>query len=363
MAATSASGLTLGSRVILHSINSRAELNGKSGVCYAYNEAKGRWAVVLDDVTLRLPGGGLLLKADNLIRTPDRADAARALCSMLSDRHPDKGFLVHAGVSFEEAAGEVSVRATKKMEKGEILLVVPESAMVAVSSSVCGAVPLAGAGARSMRELLDATRARFDTEFEDGLPVLEAHNVTLAVLLMHVACAPTDPLHVHIAATWPSLDATRAFLPVFWGARQRERLEGTALCEAVKALQEDAALAYTHVVHPLLASDDALAPLFTPPNGESLRDGFFHGLALALSRSHGDNRLRSSTSTVGKLAPYARAARTRRTHAPHARAARTRSTHAPHARAARMRRTTLPGMLIARPLKKVCVCVCAPSRV
>ena len=60
-----------------------------------------------------------------------------------------------AGVGVAEEGGEVSVHTDQDLEKGEILLVVPESAMVAVSSQECGAIELQG-GRRTMREVLDA---------------------------------------------------------------------------------------------------------------------------------------------------------------------------------------------------------------
>lgn len=188
-----------GTRVRLHSLKGRAELNDLTGTLHEFVSVSGRWAVILDD-NRQARGGGILLKPDNLELAPDRADAARALCELLTAQHPEKGFLVHDGIRFDESAGDVCVRATRSMEKGEILLVVPESAMVAVSSATCGAVKLGG-DARSMRSILDAVARAFDEHCPDGLPMLEAHNVVLAVLLMHVQpqgskhSAPQHTLH------------------------------------------------------------------------------------------------------------------------------------------------------------------------
>ena len=89
-----------------------------------------------------------------------------------------------------------------------------------------------------MSEVLTAVATAFEEQFEDGLPVLEAHNVTLAVLLMHVACRPHLPLHRLLAATWPPIDATLG-LPVCWDEAQIARLKGTSLAEATRALQSD----------------------------------------------------------------------------------------------------------------------------
>jgi hypothetical protein len=289
--------LAIGARVELHSL-SRVDLNGRRGVLHSLLVESGRWSVVLDG---SFRGGGVRVKASNLKRLPDRADAARVLCILFGERHPEKGFLIHPAIGFEESAGEVSVRATAPMTRGEILLVVPESAMVAVSSAACRELALGGG--QRMGGLLDAVDAAFAEQFEEGLPVLEAHNVMLAVLVMHVACAPACELHTRFADTWPPIDATRG-LPVCWDDAQLRLLEGTALLEAVKALQSDAHLAFSKVVAPLLSAEATLAACFMPPGG-TLRDAFLHGLSLALSRSHADNKMRSSSTTKGKLAPLA----------------------------------------------------------
>ena len=291
--------LTPGTRVELHSL-SRVELNGCTGVCRELVHTSGRWAVLLDHPTKPV-AGGLLVKPANLRRLPNRADAARALCALLAARHPTQGFLIHPALRFEELDGDVCVRADAAIEKGDILLVVPESAMVAVSSEECGRIPLDD-GRRTMQDVLDAIEAAFDDKFAMGLPVLEGHNVTLAVLLMHVACQASDELYQHVAATWPSISATTA-LPVRWEQAQVDRLTGTPLADAVSSLQADIEEAFQRVVFPVLG-EPPLAPSFTP-QGHTLRDGFVHALALALSRSHGDNRMRSASSSVGKLAPLA----------------------------------------------------------
>ena len=288
-----------GAPVVLHSLIGKPELNGARGKCQEFIAETGRWAVLLDGKGTK----GMKVKPANLRRLFDRAQAASTLCNFLSELHPDKGFLLHPSIKFEEAAGDVSVKATAKMEKGEILLVMPESAMIAVSSAECKAIHLDG-GNRTMGTVLASIDEAFHAQFDGGLPMLESHNVSLAVLLMHVACQPeSESLYEKIANTWPPLEAAKG-LPINWDAAQIDRVKGTSLPDAVKQLQADASEAFEKVVQPMIGRNASLAPSFTP-NGHSLKEGFYHGIALALSRSHGDNRLRSSTSNKGRLCPLA----------------------------------------------------------
>ena len=89
------------------------------------------------------------------------SDAARALCALLAARHPSQGFLLHPALRFEQLAGDVCVRAARAIEKGEILLAVPERAMVAVSPAEGGRIPLGGRRATQTRQIRDRARARF----------------------------------------------------------------------------------------------------------------------------------------------------------------------------------------------------------
>ena len=236
--------------------------------------------------------------------TLSRSDAVDQLCAHLQEAFPDEGFMRHPALRFVEESGDLRGQCAEDLPQGSTLLVVPDEATVSLAAPACLKLPIGG---WLMADVLTAVEQAFHRQFPDGLAVLEAHNVSLAVLMMHLALQPATALHKNMAATWPRLHALHGSLPLTYADTVLELFSGTTVSDAIRAVRADANAAFTHAVSPVLSATadggGCLSRFFTA-EALPLRDAFLHALSLCLSRTHEDNAAHLPDA-VGKLTAVA----------------------------------------------------------
>lgn len=303
--------MEVGAAVKIVALQQRDDLNGKTGTVLCVDAERAGVAIEGIANPVRIRFVNLQLDATPANHEPpgetvrssassSRSDAARDLCRFLAAENQDAGFLLHPALQFDETNGDVSVRATSRLERGDVLLVVPEDATISAAAPWCRSLPV---GDCMMGDVLEAVEAGFEDAFPHGLEVLEAHNCTLAVLMMRVSLRPSSALHERMAATWPSLTALQGAMPLTYSATALEGLHGTTVSDALRAVRSDATLAFDAVVGPQLRAA-GLAEHFTA-GGHGLFEAWLHALTLCLSRTHEDNSSALRSSDVGKLTAVA----------------------------------------------------------
>ena len=289
---------------------SRADLNGKRGVCCAFDDDAGRW-----EVELSTPDGkskSVKVRAANLKAIiSERCEALYTLCARLNVRYRERGFKVHPAVCFQaDEHGGVCMRATANLNAGDILLVVPGEIGVTTRAAAYSA-DLKLPNGTAMKSVLDHVATVWKKRVGDNaLGIIALEDVQLAVLLMHLACAPVDDLHKQMAAAWPSLDDARKNLPLFWSEHRLEDMRGTHAARNVELLKNEAERIFNRVVSFALTdpkfdakgADDAGTPFVNNfRKGDApLQDCFLFAFSLAYSRAHNSD---TSDSSVGVVLP------------------------------------------------------------
>ena len=301
-----AGGFIHGDSVELHSL-SRAELNGKRGVCRAFHGGTpsnpGRW-----EVTLWGTQTSVKVRADHLAAVASRrCEAVKALIAYVGTQYPQRGFKLHPAVRFQpDEHGGVCVRAADDIAAGDILLVVPDAIGVSCRSrtGVPGGTDRKLPDGSSLQHVLTKMAVLWKAREDEWFGMIALSDAQLAVLLMHVACHPVDDLDRHVAAAWPSLDDVRSSLPLFWGDARLARIDGTHAARFIALLQKEVSRIFEHVVDPALsaAAGSSSAPLasYFQKDGASLRNCFLFGFSLAYSRAHDSD---TSDNSVGILRP------------------------------------------------------------
>ena len=139
----------------------------------------------------------------------------------------------HPALRFVEESGDLRGQCAEDLPQGSTLLVVPDEATVSLAAPACLKLPIGG---WLMADVLTAVEQAFYRQFPDGLAVLEAHNVSLAVLMMHLALQPATALHKNMAATWPRLHALHGSLPLTYADTVLELFSGTTVSDAIRAV-------------------------------------------------------------------------------------------------------------------------------
>lgn len=204
-----------------------------------------------------------------------RAAAAAALAEALRTTHPERGFLCHPALAFEEhekrPAREVVVRATAPISAGEILLVVPEEARLSTRSSMV-------AQSTVLREVLADVRARFSSQLcgeQDGCMMLTVEDAEMAVVVMRTIRQGGPMVNA-----WPTPDDLD-HLPLSWSGAELQTCRGHAL-RLIRRHRTEAARIFQCVITPSLEGRETH---FKPPH-LSLRHAYYWALCLITSRAH-----------------------------------------------------------------------------
>jgi hypothetical protein len=246
-------------------------------------------------MTLAEEPKGLAVRPANLQSvTSCRTEAMKCLSDCLRERFPQKGFKLHPALSFEvDEGGGVCIRTTANVDKGEILLVVPDE--VGISNRLAaGSSGLILPNGTSMRHVFDDVARLWGARGNNNWSIT-CSDTQLAVLLMHVALHPVDELHVHVAGAWPSMEDARSGLPLLMSAERLARMQGTQASRFIARVRDEVDAIFKLI-------EPALTPYsqFFCKDGDSLRDSFFFGFSLAYSRAH-DSTNDSSTGTLRPL--------------------------------------------------------------
>ena len=163
----------------------------------------------------------------------DRPERVAALCAHLREAFPDRGFLMHEGVSFcGDSDGELKARATVPIKEGDVLLVVPESHMLSLTN--------AARRSDALRDVLAQVPRRVGEMLDQGNSPFDLHEVMLAVAVMHALAQPERAAAgPAVVGTWPSLAQLR-HLPLFWSDDELAQIRGTA-ASYVRRLSRSAA--------------------------------------------------------------------------------------------------------------------------
>ena len=211
-----------------------------------------------------------------------RREACVALAAALRRANPEQGFLFHDALEFAVCDGEVGVRLRAAVPANEILLVVPESALL----SSCQ-LPT-GASDEVLRLVLTDVASGFRQHVIGDSP-LDKSDVQNIVIVMHTV-ANADSRWADYRATWPEADAL-SHLAIFWTDEQLSAAKGTMAAGLVKALHITARRIFDDVLSPALHSR-GVAQSFVP-NGTStsdlkvrLWDAFRYACAIQMSRTH-----------------------------------------------------------------------------
>lgn len=232
-----------------------------------------------------------------------RREACLALVSTLRSQCPEKGFLFHEGLEFgaAESTGEVWVQLRAAVTEGEILLVVPHSAVLCKAQLPDRAALVSeSGGAVYMQALLEDVAKRFRQHVlgESPLQVGDVQQILLVMNSLHAEWTGDGPWARQkgpvYAATWPAA-AEMGHLAMYWTEETLAASEGTMAGGLVKALHVTARQIFDDVLAPALA-DAGVSRCFVPAsdidtavaadlNGK-LWEAYRHAVSIQMSRAH-----------------------------------------------------------------------------
>lgn len=257
----------------------------------------------------------------------NREQAVQDLIRSLREAHPSSGggFRIHPALAFARSAAHeegstglgFGARVTEPVEAGEILLVIPESARLALRTTgerddLAGRQlePAAASGSSPKKmqlpQLLQQLQRQAEPILRHGESLFASSDFAMAVLVMYSVAVSSciaredpnnDGLFVKHAATWPSLEDTSQQYALYWGQPIVDLLKHTRAHELVTTVRAKTKEVFEEVLWPTLARN-RVAHHFAPyqaaesASGEEdekqrLWGAFLHAFSLVFSRSHG----------------------------------------------------------------------------
>ena len=218
----------------------------------------------------------------------NREAATQALIESLKTRYPNRGFKIHPAVNFcfSHTAGGMGVVAQERIEKDDILLVIPESVRFSTSTV------LATKAFKALTKKILQKCTQWDQMF-DG------QDFALAVAVMHVLSKKkkdsTDPFVLQ-AATWPSEEAMKESSMFYWDdSKVRSIWNQSILTSNFEKRRENIRQVFDGALFPLLKGDaDNFIDSSLLGNGNSetrstkdaLWNTFVYAFSLVWSRAH-----------------------------------------------------------------------------
>jgi hypothetical protein len=194
----------------------------------------------------------------------------------MQKRYPNRGFKFHEGLTFRSDQGSVGIYAKTRINEGEVLIVVPESAKITTKYLV--------QRTQRLQAIENATRQYYRSKNPNGGERhLDEDAVVLQVLLTIATSAHCKEEHwLPFFDTWPQSDPQSAFE---WTDAEVDNLIGTTAHARFVSLRQEVEENFISIALPILASSHVLFSASAIPEAK-WRALYMRVVMITWSRTH-----------------------------------------------------------------------------